>query len=105
MATGVVEVSLIVNVVVSTIVPAWLPVLKVMVAVSSPSVVASAVGNTENDPALLLIVMVPELVAKSAGVSPVVTCQYKVVPLATLVVATLTVPDEPSLICDGAERV
>ena len=59
------------------------------------SVVASALGVTEKEPVLPLIVTVPLLVAKSSAL--VNTTQYNVVPLATLVVVTLNVRGDPSL--------
>ena len=101
---GVIDVSLIINVSVATIVPPCEPVLMVTVAVSAPSVVVSAVGVTEKLPALLLIATVPAPgLSKSTGVSPVVTLQYNTVPFVTLVVVTFIVPDEPSSIEEGGE--
>ena len=61
-------VSLIVTeVLVASTVPPVLPERIEAVNVSAPSVVASAVGVTEKDPLLLMIVNDPELVPKSPG--------------------------------------
>jgi hypothetical protein len=79
---------------VATIVPDVLTVLTLAVNVSAPSVVESAVGVTLKLPALLLIVKLPLLVAKSSGL---LTVQYNVVPFVTLVVVTLKVSELPSL--------
>jgi hypothetical protein len=99
-AAGVREVSLIVTeALVATTVPLVEPVLMLTVNVSAPSVVVSAVGVTENDPVLLVIVNEPLDVAKSPAL--VATVQYNVVLLATLVVVTLNVPALPSLILVG----
>lgn len=62
---GAVEVSLIVNVSVATVVPLVLPVLIVIVPVSAPSVVESAVGVIVNEAALLVTLNEPDDVLKS----------------------------------------
>ena len=98
--TGSVDVSLIVNVSVATIVPLVLPVLNCMVAVSDPSVVESAVGVTLKLPLpSASIVTVPDDAPKSPDG---VTVQYSVVPELTFVVPTFIVPGEPSSIEVGA---
>jgi hypothetical protein len=62
----------------------------------------SAVGDTENDPALLLIEKVPRIAEKSVSVVvKFFTVQYNVVPLGTLVVLTPNVPELPSLMLVG----
>ena len=78
---------------VATIVPPIPPVLICAANVSAPSVVASSVGVTANDPVLLVIVKLPLDVAKSDAL---VTVQYNVVASATLVVVTLNVRATPS---------
>ena len=91
---GVVLVSLIVTELdVATIVPPTLPVLTLAVKVSAPSVVASAVGVTLNEPALLVIVKLPVDVPKSPAF---VTLQYNVVASATFAVVTLNTNALPS---------
>jgi hypothetical protein len=84
---------------VATMLPPVLPVLMDTVNVSAPSVVASAVGVTENKPALLLMVKDPLDVPKSPAL--LCTVQYSVVPSATALVLTLNVPLLPSLILVG----
>jgi hypothetical protein len=79
--------------VVATIVPLILPVLILTVNDSAPSVVLSAVGVTVKLPALLVIVNDPEFVEKSLAL---LTVQYNVVLLATFVVVTLIVTEDPS---------
>ena len=69
------------------------PVLICAVNVSTPSVVASSVGVTANDPALLVILKLPLDVLKSDAL---VTVQYNVVASVTLVVVTLNVRATPS---------
>ena len=68
---------------VATTGPLVLPVLRLAINISVPSVLASAVGVTVKDPELFVIVTVPVDVAKSPGF---VILQYKVVPFATFAV-------------------
>ena len=97
---GLVLVSLIVTVLlVATTSPVTLTFLILTVNVSAPSVVKSAVGVTEKDPVLFVIVNEPLVVPKSLEFVAIV--QYNVVPLDTLVVVTLNVPELPSLIDVG----
>ena len=79
--------------VVSTTVPLTLSILILMVKVSGPSVVESAVGVTVNDPVLLVIVKLPLAVPKSPELF---TVQYNVVASVTLVVSTFIVKALPS---------
>ena len=97
---GVVEVSLIVTeLLVACMVPLVDPVRRYTVNVSVPSVVVSAVGLTEKDPVLPLIVNEPLVVPKSPEL--VAILQYSVVPSGTFVVLTLNVPELPSLMLEG----
>jgi hypothetical protein len=85
-------------------VPPWLPVRILAVTVRAPSVVESAVGVTLKLAApLLSVVTVP--VAPPVNWVGDVTDQYNEVPVETLVVAILKVPEEPSFILVGAVRV
>jgi hypothetical protein len=96
---GAVDVSLIVNVSLATIVPLVLPVRILIVPVSAPSVVESAVGVAVNEPAFELMLKLPDDVLKSPAGS---TDQYNVVLSATFVVVTFMVPATPSSIEAGA---
>lgn len=76
----------------ATMGPDVLPVRMLTVNVSVPSVVASAVGVTENEPKLLLITNEPLEVMRSV----LAVVQYRVVPLGKKEVATSTVLELPS---------
>ena len=97
---GLVLVSLMVtSELVATTSSVTLPILILTVNVSAPSVVKSAVGVTENEPVLFVIVNDPLIVEKSPAL--VARVQNSTVVLATLVVMTLNVPALPSLIDAG----
>jgi hypothetical protein len=100
----VVDVSFTTKVSEALIVPPWLPVRILAVTCKDPSVVESAVGVTLKLAAPLLLVVTVPVVLPVNWLGDV-TDQYNEVPVETLVVAILTVPEEPSSILVGAVRV